>query len=286
MSIKYDAIRADAEIEQSTRLYRITSPSFVSKNFLLNGKGCILCDGRYHCIRDLTSYASDNVFLCIAEKLFHMSNMSLEKLKNNSPNEFFKVASKRCSLVVFKCNNVTDLVNINSDNACKQYNTNPSAITHPDTFYSQLQNISRRIRNNSKKGIISPSARHSKGLTVVFFGDHTASIEDIEFIFDIELSLVSEDMKTLASGGGGFNFRRDRINQNIGFFKFHQNQLSRNFALLNPRFSRPSGLIDFCRLRYRYINNLVPYPTCAIGDIGDNKIWESRIRRFRRGQPP
>jgi hypothetical protein len=269
--IRTDRFSEGATIESGTRLYRITSPSFVSKKFLLNGKGSMMGEGRYHFINEPTSYSSDNVLLCIAEKLFHMNNAALKKLKNSSYGEFNGETSKKCILVVFKCKEINDLSNIRSKGALRKYNINPSTITHPDTIYRQLQTVSSNMRKNRKKGIISPSARHSEGLSVAFFGDCTSSILDIEHIFKLELTLVSEDLSTLARDTQKFNPKVHRVSQNIGYFEFNTPQVKQFFALIEPRMGGLSGFIDF--YRFKYNTNPQPYPDCAIGNAGSLKGW-------------
>jgi len=83
--IDSNKIDQDAQIEDGTILFRLASPLFSSQTDLLNGRGALKGRGRYHRIHQYTSYVSDNVLICMAELLYHMSRAAMKTLVNNGP---------------------------------------------------------------------------------------------------------------------------------------------------------------------------------------------------------
>lgn len=252
-------IYEDAEIGDDARLYRITSPTYATKSTLLNGRGANSGDGRFHVIQQLTSYSADNVLICIAEKLFYMHYISLRKLSNNSYPEFKREATKKHVLSVFKCENIQDFIYVESSVARQNYQLNPSTVTYPDRIYAPLQTAGNKMRRANKNGIMYPSARHSQGLSVCFFGDQTNNIKSLEANIQLTLSLVSEDMTTLADDIN-FDPTSARISNSIGHFSFDDSDFRQYSNLLSPNLSSKDGYIDFHRIFYVHAN----YPSCAI----------------------
>lgn len=259
-NIKVDNIVKSAEIEEDTTLFRIVSPGYATKKFLLNGKGSKIGEGRYHRIQQLASYVSDNIILCIAEKLFHMLHQSVKKLRNNSYGEFKKEAHKDFVIVVFKCYKIMDIVNIDSSEAYHLYQLNPSITTHPDCIYEPLHRASDTMRNNSNNGIVSYSARHSKGLSACLFWDNTSNIKSINSKLKLKLTLVSED-KTLVSDPT-FDPTTKRLNYKIGYFEIDNNDFRTKRYTLFPILSDSFGYIDIGRFDYNNVK--FPYPDCAM----------------------
>lgn len=259
-NILIDNISKDSKIEEDTKLFRITSPTYATDQFLLNGKGSLVSEGRYHIIHQRTSYASNNVLLCIAEVLFHMIHQSLKKLKNNSYGEFKKEAHKEFVIVMFKCYEISDLVFIDSSEAYIKYSLNPSITTHPHFSYDPLRNAANTIRRDSSDGIIYSSARHSKGLSVCFLEDKTQIIKSIENKLKITLTLVSEDKNLVIDKN--FDPSRVRLNYEIGYFDIDTNDFKNFRTNLNPILPDHFGFIDIGRRDYS--NPHVPYPDSAI----------------------
>lgn len=258
--IKTNSIYQDAEVEEDAVLYRITTPSYADQQFLLNGGGSYKGEGRFHRIHQLTSYVSDNVLMCIAEKLFHMSYIALKKLRNNSYIDFRREATRKQVLVVFECKNITDLIHVESSQAINTYQLNPSTIIHPEQFYTPLQDVADQIRGLGCNGVVYPSARHSKGYSVALFGDMSSKIKgNISAKIRMTLSLVREDRSMLANDGR-FDPTHNRISTNIGHFAFNATDFAQYQYLLSPNLQSAQGHIDFYRTYYGQTG----YPASAL----------------------
>ena len=247
--ISIDKRYEKAKVEKDTRLYRLVKSAYSDLPNLLNGQGGYYAQGRYNYKHQPTSYCSDNVFLCISEILFHMYDVSLRKLKNNDFSGFRAESSKRFELVVFNSKTISNLIYIDSKIGRQNYNINSSTLTHSDTIYSGLQDVSHRVRLNSKEGFVTPSARHSKGFAVVLFGDHSKSIDHIEHKFSVKLSLLKEDL-SMPVNDKSFDPVEDKISQNIGHFQFSVNDFRRNTIFLKPLPSSNKGRINYSRTYY------------------------------------
>jgi RES domain-containing protein len=256
--ISIDPTYQYSEIGGGTTLYRLTAPTFAGPTEVLNGAGANSGPGRYHRIQQPTTYASDNVLLCFAEKLYYMNKSSTKKLLNNSFTEFRREAARDCSLVIFKSKQLKDLVHIASSEALHRHRLNPSSITHPEQEYTPLQDAADTIRSTGSSGLVYLSARHSMGLAVALFGDRTGMIDSILATVRVRLSLVSEDRSTLADDAR-FDPTKDRISYNWGHFAIDVGDYSSSQYLINPAITVPSGYISTSRTHYR-----TSYPKTAI----------------------
>ncbi|OGO77147.1 MAG: hypothetical protein A2Y23_15370 [Clostridiales bacterium GWB2_37_7] len=256
--IVYNDNYEDVEIRDNTTLFRITRPSYSDPVNLLNGQGSFYSQGRYNYLQQATSYCSDNIFICISEVLFHMYEISQRKLKNNDMRGFRTESNKRLELVVFNTNKIENIAYIDSDEGRQNYKLNPTTITHSDTIYSELRDASNNVRLNKRVGMITPSARHSVGFVIVLFGDHSASVKNIDFKFPIKLSLLSEDLK-MTTDNSLFSPFKIRINQTIGMFEFDTKYFKKNYNYLKPIPTSSTGKISFSRFFYEK-----NYPKAAI----------------------
>jgi len=220
--------------------------------------GCRFAEGRFHVFQQLTSYASNNFLVCIAEKLFYMSRTALEKLTNNSYGEFRGEATRQVVLVIFKCSRVSDLVYIESTVAIQTFALNPSTITHPDFEYEPLRNAANKIRP-SKQGILYPSARHSEGWAICFFWDHSQTVKHVEAKVKVKLSLASEDLKFLADDPN-FDPVHARLSHTTGYFEIDDFDFRQFKGLMYPNLPQRSGYIEFRRIPYE----IAHYPACAM----------------------
>jgi RES domain-containing protein len=256
-TIHVDPVYQDSMIGLGTVLYRVTTPTFAGLTELLNGKGADFGTGRWHRISQATSYASDNVLVCFAEKMFYMTKKATKKLLNNSFTEFKREASRDFVLAAFKCQHVDNLVHIASSEALHHHSLNPSSVTQPDQEYPPLQNAADAIRSNGNNGLVYLSARHSVGLAVALFGDKTTAINAILATVRVRLSLVSEDRSMLADDAR-FDPTRDRISYTAGHFAIDAADYSNYQYMINPSVTQ-SGYIYTSRVFYR-----AAYPGSAV----------------------
>jgi hypothetical protein len=262
VAIRTFAPHQDAVIEDGTRLYRISSPLFSSKSDVLNGRGALTQQGRYHQVHQFTSYCSDNVLVSISEILFHMSRHALRSLANNMPlASWLSRAVVPRHLVILEMSRIDSLIYIDTDDCRNQTAlhagqiVHSSLLIHPDELYYPLQMASNFYRNASRLGVVYPSARHSRGLALALFLDHTNNIKNILGTLDITLSLVDESSEKPVSNA--FNPAQDKISQTRGYFQMKVSDFSRYQRLLYPLPSS-SGVIDFVRTNYSH------YPQDAV----------------------
>jgi RES domain len=257
-SIRTDLIYPDSEIEPGTILYRITSATYADPAYLLNGRGALLGEGRFHRIQQLTSSISQNILVCFSEQLFYMSRSAIRKLSNNSFVEFRREAVRDCLLAIVECNQQADLIHIASATALHHYSLNPSSITQPDQCYTPLQDAADRIRSSSKEGLVYLSARHSVGLAAALFGDKTGLIKSIIATVRVRLSLVSEDRSQLV-GSPSFNPTKDRISYSMGHFSIDAADFANYQYKFTPVIAASQGYLSFNRIPYKGA-----YPRAAI----------------------
>jgi hypothetical protein len=234
----------------------LASPSFSSRSFLLNGRGADSGAGHYHVIQQTTSYVSDHVLLCMAEVLHHMARRAMKVLETNGPlSQWISHAHIVRQLVIFDVHGIPDLICIDTDECRRQTAINAqrlipaSLITNPDHVYEPLQKASESYRAQNKKGVVYPSARHSRGFAVALFGDHTNSIQRVIATMQVTLSLVDEETQQ-AVFQPSFNPDSRRISYTQGFYMVSRNALIANNHLLQPYLPRETGIIDFVRRPY------------------------------------
>jgi len=258
-NLKLDPHYPWAEVEAGTTLYRVTSPTWADPSFLLNGAGANHGHGRFHRIHHATSYVSDNVLLCIAERLYHMSHVAYKKLANKSYAEFKCESSRLEVIVIFETNQLPNLVHLDSAVAIQYSQLNPSAITQSDSIYDPLSRAGDQLRTDGAAGVVYASARHSIGHSLALFGNHSALIDRITARVKIRLSLASEDLSILTNDPS-FNPISVRLSQHIGHFAIDAADFGNYQYLLNPALKIAQGFLPFHRIFY----GSKPYPQSAI----------------------
>jgi hypothetical protein len=248
----------DTDIPPGTIVFRLTSPTWADEKFVLNGRGADQGEGRYHWIQQTTSYVSDNVLLCIAEKLYYMNREALRKLANNSFLEFRHVAVRQEVIVILELQGISSLCHVNSRECLFQHQLNRSVITQPDQHDPRLHAVADTLRKVNTPGLIYPSARHSMGNAIAMFGDHSKSIARVVGKVRINLSLVSEDLKSRADDKS-FDAIEHRLSHTTGHFAIDAGDFSRFQYHLWPTFHHSVGFLDYLRVNYA-----TPYPAGAV----------------------
>lgn len=263
MSIRLHAPSQDAEIEAGTTLYRLASITFSSGPDLLNGRGAMAGEGRYHYVHQATSYCSDNVLVCFAEVLYHMSRQALDSLANNMPlATWLTRAVVPKHLVVFEIRAIPDLVNIDTDDCRNQTAmrarqiVGSSLLTHPDMVYDPLQQASNFYRRSGRNGVVYPSARHSRRYAIALYADKTSAIVRIRATLDVTLKIIDESTG-IPVDGLIFDPSRQKVDQTRGYYQISSSHYHSAQSLLVPNIPI-SGIIDFSRRLY------VHYPTDAV----------------------
>lgn len=256
--------RQDAYIQGDSTLFRLVSPPRSSVDELLNGKGAQKCEGRLHFIRQNTSYVSDNVILCMAEVLYHMSQRAMEGLANNYSGRVWQTCIQaRKVLVIFDVKEIPDLIYIDTEECRIQVaaGTNPSewllstVIVNPQCIYRPLQHASDVYRKiPGKRGIVYPSARHSRGLAVALFDDHTSSIKQIRATIEVTLTLAEEGTSNLATDPN-FSMLSGKLSHIRGHYRMSRNALIANRNLIQPTLLQAEGFIDLVRRPYSVYPN-------------------------------
>jgi len=253
-----------AHIGKGTTLFRLASLSYSSESDLLNGRGTYANEGRYHVHQQLTSYASNNVLVCITEILYHMSRRAMNFLINNGPISLWQAyAHQARKLVLFTVDQIPELVYIDTEESRNrtaagiQKSLHSTVIINPDCVYSPLQLAGNHYRSLHKRGVVYPSSRHFEGLAVALFGDHTSSLTKIVGKLDVNLILVEDTSNKLATSPQ-FNPYHDAISHTRGYYQFKRSHFTTHGNLLAPFLPSSKGYIDFVRRPY------IKYPVDAI----------------------
>lgn len=248
-------IDQDAFVEKETILFRLAAPLYSSLSDLLNGKGALAGDGRYHRVHQFTSYVSDNILLCFAEILYHMSRKAMAHLAGNGlPAGWQNCAQIQRHLVIFEVNEIRDLIYIDTKDCRQEILRNASQaipstiIVHPDWLYEPLHRAADYCRSQRKNGVVYPSARYPQGLAVGLFLDHTASIKNISATVKVTLSLIEGNTGKPAIPPY-FDPDVQKISHMRGHYEFDPTDFASAGAsgLLNPRTVTQNGFVEFVR---------------------------------------
>jgi RES domain-containing protein len=244
-------------VEAGTELFRLVDPTFASRDTLLNGKGALYREGRYH-RAEPTSYVADNVLLCMAEALSYMAYHASEVVsKNPIPLQWDANANEVRTLVVFAVHQIDKLVYVDSMEAREEHRLSRVTILRPDRLYTHLQAVSGKIRAD-RNGIVYPSARHSENLNVALFNDQTDSLNTICASLQTTLSLIHEKTLKAADTKKGFDPFHMSIHHTKGHYSIDAQDFAASQHKLIPSNMPREGYIDFVRCLYaNYPNDAV-----------------------------
>jgi RES domain-containing protein len=262
---EYDSTRVSyvANLRKGACLYRVTSLSHNSVGDVLAGRGPTMSryPGRFHRIRQATTYCANNILVCISEVLFHMYRDALDCIQARKPRPEIrsKFLQKKCLIVTKLNTDLRELVYVDSKDIVEfDHRICGTTCVFPDASYQMFHDLSDRLRTVSKKGIIYPSARHSKDVCIALFDDETDAVDTACFEkLYLDLSLLSEEQEP------GEELRRidpfeDKLHPTMGYYKFlDSGQLQKiiDAGLCNPAPLMDKGIVDFVRRRYKQYPN-------------------------------
>ena len=263
----FDQNRAkhNATLLEGAYLYRLASLHHCDELNILNGRGTIVSRsfGRFHVPMQQTTYCANNILVCIAEVLFHMYKTTLQRIQERQPSAVVTQGTRaeRC-LVILKVKEITDLVYLDSDGVMLDYDSRICGATtvFPEAVYTVFHAFNNKMREVGKKGILYPSARHSRDLCVALFDDETQKIQSYCRRLNITLQLVSED-QDFCQPTRLCNPFREKLHATMGYYCFHDSRQLEDVRAakeINPGDMPLCGMVDFVRRRYQ------DYPSQAV----------------------
>ncbi len=258
-------ITSDARLREGAILYRMTSPRFSGREDILTGIGSLfsLRQGRFNRIQQRTVYCSDNILLSIAENLYYLYRRTVDGITTRLPPAHLKsLMSSDRRLVAISVNEIDDLVYAEAKGTLSLYPLlSNNLLVHPDYIIGPLHDFSDALRRDSKRGVLYPSPRHSRGLCIALFHDETNMVRnDFYQRLDIHLQLIAEG-QDFANPPRVPNPFTDIIDSNRGYYSFTNQKLfemAQKIGAINPKEIPVSGIIDFIRRPY------VNYPYDAV----------------------
>jgi hypothetical protein len=113
-----------------------------------------------------------------------------------------------------------------------------------------------------KRGIVYPSARHSRDLAFALFKDETRNLKETPYQAPhVMLQLIAEDQDMSASHPNRFKVQTDKLHATMGYYQFHNPKHLddlKDEGLIFPSNVPASGYVDFVRRYYE------DYPKCAV----------------------
>ncbi len=253
-----DRQECDAWLEEGALLYRIASLTHWQQRYIIAGNGPMKtrAAGRYHNGDQRTTYCANNMILCCAEMLYHMCRKFLEQLENFQPREHAETWTMQdTKLVIFAVKKIEDLVYVDSIGA-KVYDARvtSSTVVFPDRIYGPLHEMSNRIRQEKKSGVVYPSARHSQDLAFAFFKNETRKVMPAPYEgLSLTLQLIAEDQDIRSFPPRRFKVYTDKLHATMGYYEFKdvtQFDSLKAAGLIYPTDIPASGYVDFVRRRY------------------------------------
>lgn len=251
----------DASLDDGALLYRITSDMHSDRAFILTGQGAKYREGRYHYIRQLTTYCAMSVPVALSEILFSMYRAVLDGVHAGlNAFQLDALAADTRHLVVLAVDRIDDIVYVDTLGARATYSPGlqRTAITHPDRVYTPLQEFGREVSKALKNGVVYPSARQSDDFAYALFEDQTSKLKSAPYeTLEVHLQLVPEDHDFLcqlpAPAPPLLDLDRERPHPTIGHYEFADAATLaalKGQGLINPADLPESSYIDFVRRRY------------------------------------
>jgi RES domain-containing protein len=256
----------EATLLQGAYLYRLTSVNHAAIGDILSGQ----CpekkhaNGRFNAPQQKATYCTNNALVNIAEVLYHMYRTVLDKMTRKLPYRDIRssLEAERC-LVVVRVEEITDLVYVDCEGVRVDFNARfgGTTVVFPDYAYEPFWDFNNTLRSSSKKGVIYPSARHSKDMCLALFDDETGRIvPNSDDRLNIKLQLLAEDQDP-AQPPQRCDPYKEKLHATMGYYSFLDNaefDRMRNSGMLNPADLPFNGMVDFVRRHY------VNYPTDAV----------------------
>jgi len=273
----YDTEDHKAKICAGALLYRLGSINYSQRDALISGQTGVKSGrvGRWNFPQQSASYCSNNVLVCIAEVIYHLYRDVLDmfNVPNMSLADIIAKSKQIRMLSVFTVNEIDKMVYANASvlpshylgsvdphNAARPRVTGTTLI-NPDVEYLPLREFNTAVREDKQRGIVYPSARHSKDDCFVFFHDETNSLNgDVFEQLEVSVHLVGEEQEW-----GSLPYKMsmvdDRIYPSGGYYSIADNKRFEDLKAegkINPIDMPASGVLDIVRRRYR------KYPADAI----------------------
>src|SRR5580692_1084508 len=112
--------RAAATLEEGAFLYRLTSENWTGRECILTGHGPLntRSSGRFHSRQQSATYCANNVFIPLAEILYHNYRSVLDKmLAMLDADLILPLLQQERYLIVFRVRTISDLVYMDSESA-------------------------------------------------------------------------------------------------------------------------------------------------------------------------
>jgi len=249
----------EAAVRQGAYLYRLTSPTHCSIEHVLSGKGPLYSseEGRFNAPQQITTYCANNVLVCLAEVLFHTYERAIRSIERRLDYAFIRrcLVAERF-LVVLRIEEIPDLVHIDSEGVTVDFDARMrgAASVLPRATYKLFQDFHNSVRRRQKKGILYPSARHSRDVCFALFYDETARVITESYAaVPVTIRLIAEN-QDLAGNPRDFSPFTDKIHPTMGHYEFHDPAQLMDLVSkgeINPPDLPVSGMLDFVRRPYR-----------------------------------
>jgi len=202
--------------------------------------------------------------VCISEILFTNYFLILKRIEEEQPHSDVVVPmnDERC-LAIFAVKPIDQLIYLDSLGVRVNYGGQLSGtmLINPDPVYEPFRSLSDKLREERRRGVMYPSARHSEDLCLALFEDETSKIKkDVYDRLVVILRLVSEsqDPKLLPTDCDPFE---EKLHSTMGYYSFPDtrefNKLQKA-GLIHPKGMPSMGMVDFVRRRY------IAYPQDAV----------------------
>lgn len=259
-------LRGEAAILNGAYLYRLASITHCKMEDVLSGRGTLKSRdrGRFHMRQQQISYCANNVLVTFAEVLFHMYDVVLRRLGQLQPTRQVReaVRVKRC-LAIFRVRGVSDLILLDSETVQIEFDPRirGATVVYPAATYEVFLQFNDKVREVGKKGIVYPSARHSRDHCFALFDDETEQVDATSFTtMSVELSLIRED-QNFNDPVQPCNPYEHKLHATMGHYRVLDNTVfaqAKADRIINPPDLPSSGYIDFVRRLYR------TYPAQAV----------------------
>lgn len=248
----------EGTIASNAILYRCTSAAWCSHELLANGQGPVHgnTSGRFHFAQQPTTYCANNVLTSVSEVVYHMYRKALEAVRfGHSVQHIEATAERHFCLVIFRVAGIGELTRLDCEDFQREHGPKLSGtmVVHPDDKYVEFQTVGTKLREDKRRGVVYPSARHSRGDCYALFRDETKNV-----LFDsvkpipLTLRLVSEDQDRNVVPGrcSPHKHKLDPVQAFYQFDDLDKFQNANDGGLLNPAKLPRCGYFDFTRRMY------------------------------------
>jgi hypothetical protein len=242
------AYRVDAAgltaIPDGTTLYKLASLINADPGRVPSGGSGLVArtHGRFHFPPQRVTYCSDNVLTTIAEVLHAMPARAMQRLLERAPLNVLRASiQEERSLAILPVREIDELAYLQSCEIQQDMRVVANSfVVSPEPEEEAFQNLANRLRERACRGVVYPSARHSRGHCLAFFSDQTHSLKIDEFAsLRMTIQLVAEDFDP-ATAPRLPDPTDDVIDSGTGYYSFADEKLFREMDLAGRL--RPKGV--------------------------------------------